>query len=59
MLKIPRKERPQLQKMTDLLRTGDIVIVWKSDRLGRSLKELLERVNGFQQRGIGGAAQAL
>jgi DNA invertase Pin-like site-specific DNA recombinase len=47
------KERPQLQKMTDLLRAGDIVIVWKLDRLGRSLKELLERVNGFQQRGIG------
>ncbi len=46
-------ERVQLIKMVDSLRTGDIVVVWKLDRLGRSLKELIERVSDFQQSGIG------
>ena len=32
-------ERVQLQKMIDTLSTGDTVVVWKLDRLGRSLKE--------------------
>jgi DNA invertase Pin-like site-specific DNA recombinase len=45
-------ERVQLRKMIDALRTGDTVVVWKLDRLGRSLKELIERVTDFQQKGI-------
>ena len=47
------KARPQLQKMLDILREGDTVIVWKLDRLGRSLKELFTLVDDFQRRGIG------
>lgn len=47
------KVRPQLQKMLDVLREGDTVIVWKLDRLGRSLKELFTLVNDFQSKGIG------
>ena len=47
------KLRPQLQKMLDVLREGDTVIVWKLDRLGRSLKELFTLVNDFEAKRIG------
>ncbi len=47
------KDRPQLQKLLETLREGDTLIVWKLDRLGRSLKELITLVNDFQQKGIG------
>ena len=47
------KERPQLQKLLEVLREDDTVIVWKLDRLGRSLKELFTLVNDFQTKGIG------
>jgi DNA invertase Pin-like site-specific DNA recombinase len=43
-----RWERPELHKMLDQLRSGDTLIVWKLDRLSRSLKDLLtilERVS--------------
>ena len=36
-----RWERPELQRMLDHLRPGDVVVVWKLDRLSRSLKDLL------------------
>ncbi len=36
-----RWDRPALHTMLDQLRKGDIVIVWKLDRLSRSLKDLL------------------
>lgn len=38
------KERPELHKMIENIREGDTVIVWKLDRLGRSLKELVNLV---------------
>ena len=38
------KERPELDKMVDQLRKGDIVAVWKLDRLDRSLKHLVNPV---------------
>ena len=47
------KVRPQLQKMLEVLREGDTIIVWKLDRLGRSLKELFTLINDFQAREIG------
>ena len=47
------KERPQLQKLLEILREDDTVMVWKLDRLGRSLKELFTLVNDFQSKGIG------
>jgi len=34
------KDRPELNSMVSNLREGDIVVVWKLDRLGRSLKHL-------------------
>jgi DNA invertase Pin-like site-specific DNA recombinase len=36
-----RWERPELHKMLDQLRSGDTLVVWKLDRLSRSLKDLL------------------
>jgi DNA invertase Pin-like site-specific DNA recombinase len=39
--------------MLSNLRQGDIVVVWKLDRLGRSLKNLVELVNNFMTAGVG------
>jgi DNA invertase Pin-like site-specific DNA recombinase len=46
------KSRPQLEKMIDQLRNGDVVVVWKLDRLGRSLKDLIELVSSFREKGV-------
>jgi len=43
------KERPELIKLFSKLREGDTVIVWKLDRLGRSLKDLIDLVAEFQK----------
>ena len=45
------RERPELEKMLVQLRRGDVVIVWKLDRLGRSLKDLVSLVNEIQNKG--------
>jgi DNA invertase Pin-like site-specific DNA recombinase len=42
------KERPQLQKLLESLREGDTLIVWKLDRLGRSLKQLIRTCWGIK-----------
>ena len=36
--------RPGLQKALEVARTGDVLVVWRLDRLGRSLKNLIEIV---------------
>ena len=38
--------------MLDFARPGDTIVVWRLDRLGRSLKHLIETVMGLQARGI-------
>ena len=48
-----KAERPGLAQALNYLREGDMVAVWKLDRLGRSLKDLLEIVTALEQRGIG------
>ena len=45
-------DRPQFQAMLDFARPGDTIVVWRLDRLGRSLKHLIETVMGLQARGI-------
>jgi DNA invertase Pin-like site-specific DNA recombinase len=46
-----RFDRPEFLKMLDLARSGDVIVVWRLDRLGRSLKDLIETVTLLQQRG--------
>ena len=48
-----RKElRPELERALEYCREGDVFVVWKLDRLGRSLKELIELVGRLQERGV-------
>jgi DNA invertase Pin-like site-specific DNA recombinase len=46
-------DRPGLKKLRDKLREGDTLIVWRLDRLGRSLKHLIEWINELSSLGIG------
>lgn len=46
-------DRPGLTEALAYLREGDVLVVWKFDRLGRSLPHLIETVTGLQARGIG------
>lgn len=48
-----RRARPELDKMLEQLRDGDVVTVAKYDRLARSLKDLLEIVEEIRARGAG------
>jgi DNA invertase Pin-like site-specific DNA recombinase len=45
--------RPGLAQIQELLREGDPLVVWRFDRLGRSIKDVMARVNGLEQEGIG------
>lgn len=45
-------DRPGLNELHKILRKGDQVIVWRLDRLGRSLKHLLAWVNDLKEQGI-------
>jgi DNA invertase Pin-like site-specific DNA recombinase len=45
-------ERPGLNKLLEKLRYGDELIVWRLDRLGRSIRHLIELINGFNNKGI-------
>ena len=48
-----RGDRVGLVKALAFLRPGDCLIVWKLDRLGRSLPDLLATVNDLKARGVG------
>lgn len=48
-----KSDRPELRQMIDQLRKGDIVIIWKLDRLGRSLRDLVNLVTEIQDKGAG------
>lgn len=45
-------KRPEFDKMIDALRSGDVLTVWKLDRIGRSLKHLLQIADDLQEKGI-------
>jgi len=47
-----RAERPGLAKARDVLREGDTLVVWKLDRLGRSVKHLVNLVVELEQQGV-------
>ena len=46
-------ERPGLAKLKELLRAGDTLVVWRLDRLGRSIKDLIAWVTWLDQARIG------
>lgn len=46
-------DRPGLAKALDQLRTGDALVVWKLDRIGRSLGHVVDLVAALQAKGIG------
>jgi DNA invertase Pin-like site-specific DNA recombinase len=48
-----KADRPGLDEAVDFARLGDTLVVWKLDRLGRSLPHLIETISGLQERGIG------
>ena len=48
-----RAERPVLQQTLAHLREGDVLLIWKLDRLGRSLRHLIAVVTDLAERGIG------
>lgn len=48
-----KTERPQLTAALDHLRDGDVLTVWKLDRLGRNTRHVLEVVEDLEARGIG------
>jgi DNA invertase Pin-like site-specific DNA recombinase len=45
-------KRPALTRCLKTLQTGDTLIVWKLDRLGRSLRDLIHMLDDFKQQGI-------
>lgn len=47
-----KDERPQLQELLSFARSGDVVCVYKLDRLGRSTKKLIEWSEELNERGI-------
>lgn len=48
-----RWDRPELHRMLDHLRNGDTVVVWKLDRLSRSLKDVLHIMERIADAGAG------
>lgn len=48
-----RTDRPQLDALLADLRASDVLVVWKLDRLGRSLKHLVELVGQLMDRDVG------
>lgn len=48
-----KTERKELNKLLDQVREGDVIIIWKLDRLGRSLKHLVTLINELIEKGVG------
>lgn len=46
------RERLEFEKLRETVRSGDVVVVWKLDRLGRSLKDLVNIIDEFKLRGV-------
>jgi DNA invertase Pin-like site-specific DNA recombinase len=48
-----QRDRPELKAALDYMRDDDVLVVWKLDRLARSLGQLIETVESLERRGIG------
>lgn len=47
------ESRPELAKVLDQLRPGDTLVVWRLDRLGRSIRHLIDQLAVLEERGVG------
>lgn len=47
------RSRSGLDSALEVLRSGDTLVVWRLDRLGRSLPHLIETVGDLEKRGVG------
>ena len=47
------RDRPELAAALDFARAGDTIVVWKLDRLARSMKQLIETIETLRLRNIG------
>lgn len=48
-----KSDRPGLDRCLAQLKSGDVLIVWRLDRLGRSMRHLIDLVEQLRQRGVG------
>lgn len=48
-----KADRPALKKALDFARSGDTIVVWRLDRLGRSLKDLIQIVHQLEENKVG------
>lgn len=48
-----QRDRPELQRALDYMRPGDTLVVWKLDRLARSMRQLIDTVELLQSKGMG------
>jgi DNA invertase Pin-like site-specific DNA recombinase len=48
-----QRDRPELKAVLEYMRDDDVLVVWKLDRLARSLGQLIETVERLERRGIG------
>jgi DNA invertase Pin-like site-specific DNA recombinase len=48
-----QRDRPELKAAIEFMRKGDTLVVWKLDRLARSLKQLITTVEDLESQGIG------
>jgi DNA invertase Pin-like site-specific DNA recombinase len=48
-----KASRPELDRMLDQLRPGDVLVVWRLDRLGRSMRHLVALIEELSDRGVG------
>lgn len=47
-----KESRPELDRLLEAVAPGDTIVVWRLDRLGRSLQHLVTLVNGFRVQGV-------
>lgn len=47
-----KKQRPGLEEAINYAREGDTIVVWRLDRLGRNMQDLIQLVNALNERGV-------
>lgn len=48
-----QRDRPELKAALEYMRAGDTLVVWKLDRLARSIRQLIDSIDALETRGIG------